>query len=361
MTSIHPILQALPAPLTTFTSDNSAGAHPAALQAMVSANTGHALAYGNDRWTAEALNRFKVLFGETSEALLVFSGTGANVMALASLLLPGECVVCSSVSHIALDETGAPERALGAKLLMLPTADGKIRPEQVAELKRLVGVQHHAQPGILSLTQSSELGTLYSAEEVAALCHEARTLGMRVHMDGARIANAAAAMGGNIAALRSFTVDAGVDVVCFGGAKAGLAYGEAVVYLNPESARRAKYVRKQVNQLSSKMRFVAAQFNALLQDDLWLQLASHANQMGQSLYRATRDIGGMQFPVAPAVNGLFPILPAGRIQALIDWCPFYPWDAGTGQVRWMTAWDTSASDVERFAAGVAAMLTHEGQ
>jgi threonine aldolase len=353
---IHPALRALLAPQTTFASDNAAGAHPDVLQAMLAANRGHAMAYGNDAWSMETQTRFKRLFGEASEAFLVMSGTGANVMALASLLQPGECVVCSALSHIALDETGAPERALGAKLLMLPSTDGKILPEQVAGLKRLVGVQHYAQPGILSLTQSTEMGALYSGDEVAALCREAHKLGMRVHMDGARIANATAASGGNIAALRSFTLDAGVDVVCFGGTKAGLAYGEAVVYLNQESARRAKYVRKQVNQLSSKMRFVAAQFNALLADDLWLQLAAHANQMSQALYLSTCGINGISFPVAPVVNGLFPILPAACIQPLADWCPFYPWDETRQQVRWMTSWDTSKSDVERFAAGVAALL-----
>ncbi len=355
MSAIHPALQALPAPLTTFTSDNSAPAHPAVLQAMAAANSGHALAYGNDRWTRAAMDQFTRLFGPESETLLVFSGTGANVMGLATLLLPGECVVCSSQSHIALDETGAPERALGAKLLMLPTTDGKIRPEQVAALKRLVGVQHHAQPGILSLTQATEMGTLYSADEVAALCREARALGMRVHMDGARIANATVALGG-IAALRSFTLDAGVDVLSFGGTKAGLAYGEAVVFLHRESAQRAKYVRKQINQLSSKMRFVAAQFNALLEDDLWLQLAAHANQMSQKLYEASRDIPGIVFPQPPVVNSLFPILPAASIAPLAAWCPFYPWDETQHQVRWMTAWDTNEDDVERFAAGARALL-----
>lgn len=355
--TLHPLLQDLPAPTTSFASDNAASAHPAVLQAMIAANSGHAIAYGADVHTAQALSRFKTLFGEHSQTFLVFSGTGANVMALASLLRPGECVVCSDIAHIANDETGAPERALGAKLMMLPNQDGKIHPEQVLALKSLVDNQHRAQPGVLSLTQSSELGSLYSADEVAALCHAARTLGMRVHMDGARISNAAAALGGNHAALRSFTLDAGVDVVCFGGAKAGLVYGEAVVYLNPEAARHAMYVRKQVNQLPSKMRFVAAQFNALLDDDLWLQLATHANRMGQRLYLATRELAGVNYPLAPQVNGLFPQIPAASIGPLDDWCHFYVWNEAINQVRWMTAWDTSESDVDRFVGGITKMMT----
>ena len=354
---IHPSLQNLPAPQTTLASDNSAGAHPKALQAMLDANNGHALAYGADELTAQVQQKFKKLFGESSEALLVWGGTGANVMALATLLQAGECVVCSDKAHIALDETGAPERALGAKLLMQPTSDGKIKPEQVAALSSMIGVQHSAQPGVLSLTQATELGTLYTAAEIKALCDEAKKLGMRVHLDGARIANATAALGGTVEALRSFTVDAGVDVVCFGGTKAGLAFGEAVVYLNPEYARRAKYVRKQVNQLPSKMRFAAAQFNALLDDDLWVHLAKHANAMAQRLYEATRHIEGVTYHHAPAINGLFPTLPPHIIQPLADWCMFWDWDTSIHQVRWMTAWDTTEEDIDQFVVGLKALLS----
>ena len=356
MNPIHPALINLPAPSTTFASDNSAGVHPAALQALIDANTRHALAYGSDPWTEDVQKRFKELFGEQSEAFIVWGGTGANVMALATLLQAGECVVCSDKAHIALDETGAPERALGAKLLTLPTNDGKIRPEQISQLSGLVGVQHHAQPGVLSITQATELGTLYTADEIRVLTAEARKLGMRVHLDGARIANATAALGGTVDTLRDFTVHAGVDVVCFGGTKAGLAFGEAVVYLNPEHARRAKYVRKQVNQLPSKMRFAAAQLSALLDNQLWLTLATHANQMAQRLYHATKDISGVSYPHAPAINGLFPILPRTAIEPLADWCKFWDWDESINQVRWMTAWDTTEQDVDRFAAGVRAVL-----
>jgi threonine aldolase len=341
-----------PAPERAFASDNAAGAHPAVVDAVVAANQGHALAYGSDRWTAEAEARFRDLFGPQAQTFLVWNGTGANVMALATMLRPADCVVCTQWAHIAVDETGAPERALGAKLLPLPTANAKLVPEQLRELAHLKGVQHHAQPGVVSITQSSELGTVYTADEIAALCDTAHSMGMRVHVDGARLANATAALGGTVEALRSFTVDAGVDVVSFGGTKAGLLGGEAVVYLNPELAERAIYVRKQVNQLPSKMRFVAAQFNALLDDGLWLRLAAHANAMSRRLYDLTCDIAAIRYGGPPEVNSLFPTLPAEAIEPLREWCFFWDWDVHASQVRWMTAWDTTTEDVDRFAAGV---------
>ena len=344
------------APTRAFASDNAAGAHPAVLEALIAANEGHALAYGSDRWTDEAHARFRDLFGPTAESFLVWNGTGANVMALATMLHPAECVVCTDWAHIAVDEAGAPERALGAKLLALPSPGAKLVPEQLTALAHLQGVQHHAQPGVVSITQSTELGTLYTADEVAALCDTAHRMGMLVHLDGARIANATAALGGTHEALRSFTVDAGVDVVSFGGTKAGLMGGEAVVYLNPELAKRAKYIRKMVNQLPSKMRFVAAQFNALLHDDLWIRGAQQANEAATYLYEQTRTIPGVSFDHAPQVNSLFPVLPVDAIAPLCDWCFFWDWDVSRHQVRWMTAWDTTTDDVDRFVAGVRHLL-----
>jgi threonine aldolase len=345
-----------PAPQCAFASDNAAGAHPAVVEAVLAANDGHALAYGSDRWTAEVEDRFRDLFGPDSKAYLAWNGTGANVMALATMVQPADCVVCTSWAHIAVDEAGAPERALGAKLLALPSLDAKLVPDQLRQLAHLQGVQHHAQPGVVSITQSTELGTLYTADEVAALCDTAHSMGMLVHLDGARIANATAALGGTRSALRSFTVDAGVDVLSFGGTKAGLLGGEAVVYLNPALSKRAMFVRKQVNQLPSKMRFVAAQFNALLHDDLWMRLAEHSNNMATMLYERTHDIPGVHFDAPPAVNSLFPCLPHDAIEPLREWCFFWDWDVTRDQVRWMTAWDTSAADVEQFAAGVRCLL-----
>ena len=346
-----------PPPQRAFASDNAAGAHPAVIQAVVEANEGHALAYGADRWTEEAHERLRALFGPQSVPFLVWNGTGANVMSLATLVRPGDCVVCSDWAHIWVDETGAPERALGAKLLPQTCPQAKLVPEQLEALAHLQGVQHHAQPGVVSITQSTELGTLYTPDEVAALCETAHRMGMRVHLDGARIANATAALGGTVAALRSFTVDAGVDVVSFGGTKAGLLGGEAVVYLDPQLAERAMYVRKQVNQLPSKMRFVAAQFNALLADELWIRLADHANTMAMRLYERTRDIPGVRHEAAPQVNSVFPSLPRDAIEPLREWCFFWDWDVSRDQVRWMTAWDTTDDDVDRFVAGVRHLLS----
>jgi threonine aldolase len=217
-------------------------------------------------------------------------------------------------------------------------------------------VQHHAQPGVLSLTQSTELGTLYTADEIAALCDRAHAMGMKVHLDGARLANATAALGGTVAALRSFTVDAGVDVLTFGGTKNGLIGGEAVIHLDPELARAAPFVRKQVTQLPSKMRFIAAQFNAVLHDDLWIDLAGHANAMAALLHELTVAIPRVRYDAPPAVNSVFPCLPPAVIEPLREWCFFWDWDVARHQVRWMTAWDTTESDVRQFADGVREFL-----
>lgn len=351
-----------PAPACAFASDNAAGAHPAVLEAIARANVGHALAYGDDDETRACERTFSDLFGREVTTLLTFNGTGANVMALASLVRFAEAIVCTDWAHINLDETGAPERVVGAKLIDLRTPDGKLRPEQVEEQGHLLGVQHHAQPGVVSITQSTELGTVYSVDEVAAICEAAHRLGMRVHMDGARIANAVAALtdgdglDASVGTLRAMTVEAGVDVLSFGGTKNGLVGGEAVVFLDADHAARAPFVRKSVTQLASKMRFVAAQFNAVLADGLWLDLASHANRMATELYARTSGLDGIRFDAPPVVNSVFPLLPPAAIEPLREWCFFWDWDAARHQVRWMTAWDTSLEDVERFAAGVAEVL-----
>ncbi|MDX2381719.1 MAG: beta-eliminating lyase-related protein, partial [Acidimicrobiia bacterium] len=255
---------ALPtAPSSAFASDNAAGAHPAVLAAIARVNEGHALAYGEDEETAACEARFRDLFDADVVTRLAFNGTGANLTALATMLgsLPGphHAVVCTSWAHIHADETGAPERLLGTKLIDLPSPDAKIVPDQLADLAHLQGVQHHVQPGVVSITQATELGTIYSPDEVAALCDQAHSMGMLVHLDGARIANATAALGGDRAALRSFTIDAGVDAVSFGGTKNGLRGAEAVVFFDRSAAIGSEYVRKQVTQLPSKMRFLAAQ------------------------------------------------------------------------------------------------------
>jgi threonine aldolase len=349
-------LDALPRPARTFASDNAAAVHPAVLDAIGRANSGHALAYGYDDVTAAADRHFDELFGRPVDTFYVWGGSGANVMALMALARPAEAVICTDIAHINVDETGSPERIVGAKLIDVPHHEGKLMPEQIEAHVHALGVEHHAQPGIVSITQSTELGTVYSAEEVAAIVDVAHRYAMRVHVDGARIANATAALGGTAGALRSFTVDAGVDVVSFGGTKNGMMYGEAVVFLDPELAQRAKIVRKLVGQLPSKMRYVSAQFDALLADDLWLRNAGHANAMTQLLHAGVRHLPSLGLDRAPDVNSLFPLLPRAANDALQAWATFFDWDASIGQVRWMTAWDTTPEDVERMIAGVVAAI-----
>ena len=348
-----------PAPARAFASDNAAGAHPAVLEAVAAANAGHLLAYGDDDITRRCEQHLAELFDLDVVTRLTFNGTGANVVALATLLgsLPGphHAVVCTNWSHIEADETGAPERILGTKLIDLPAADAKITPEQLADLRHLQGVQHHAQPGVVSITQPTELGTLYTVDEIAAVCEQAHEQGLLVHLDGARIANATAALGGTRAALRSFTVDAGVDAVSFGGTKNGLLGAEAVVFLRPELAVGSEYVRKQVTQLPSKMRYLAAQFNAVLEGDRWIELAAHSNAMATELHRLVDGIDGVEVGAKPQVNSLFPTLEPTMIEPLREWCFFWDWDPSVHQVRWMTAWDTTQDDVEAFAGGVRAL------
>jgi threonine aldolase len=343
-------------PSCAFASDNAAGAHPRVLAAVERANHGHALAYGDDRETTACERGFSELFGRDVSSFLTFNGTGANVMALTTLVRPGDAVICSDWAHINVDETGAPERIAGCKLIDLPCPDGKLAPAQIADEAHAIGVQHHAQPAVVSLTQSTELGTIYTADEVAAITDVAHGLGMRVHMDGARIANATAALGGSVEALRRFTVDAGVDVVTFGGTKNGALAAEAVVFLDPDLALRAPFVRKTVTQLPSKMRFIAAQLNALLDGDLWLDLAATSNRTAMSLYERTAPVVGVAYDGPPAVNSVFPVLPAAAIEPLREWCFFWDWNPARCQVRWMTAWDTTDDDVERFGSGVAQVL-----
>ena len=343
-------------PFRLFASDNAAGAHPDVVAALVRANEGHVLAYGQDHYTREAKKLFSQLFNADVRTEFVYGGTGANVLALACMLKPAEAVVCSSWAHISVDETGAPERILGAKLIDMPSMDGKLRPEDLQSLANLLGNPHHAQPAVVSITQATELGTLYSAIEVRALCNTAHEMGMLVHMDGARLANASAALGATPEALRSFTIDAGVDVLSFGGTKAGVMFGEAVVFLNPNLGERVEFIRKQVTQLHSKMRFISAQYIELLQDGLFFRLGVQANAMALALFSRTKHLESLGLITPPVVNSLFPIISQPARGVLQEWSFFWDWDTAAEQVRWMTAWDTTQVDIDCFVQGIESVL-----
>lgn len=340
----------------TFASDNYAGVHPEILDALALANTGHARAYGADGWTARLQDVVRGHFGEQAVAHPVFNGTGANVVALMSMLPRWGAVVTSRHAHITNDENAAPERVGGIKLLTVDAPDGKLTPASIDTEAWGWGDQHRAQPLVVSITQSTELGTVYSPDELGALTEHAHSLGMRVHMDGARLANAAAHLG---VGLTELTTDVGIDVLSFGGTKNGLMFGEAVVVLDPAAVDGIDYVRKMTMQLASKMRFASAQLVALLEGDLWLRSATHANAMAarlrerlDALVRAG-DAPGLAFSQETQVNAVFATLPTDAANRLRQQFAFYDWDAAHGEVRWMCSFDTTDADVDAFVEAVA--------
>jgi threonine aldolase len=335
-----------------FASDNHAGVHPDVLAAVAAANEGHAPAYGADDWTARLVRRFREHFGATAQPFPVFNGTAANVLCVEALTEPWQAVVCASTAHLHVDECGAPERA-GRKLLVVDTPDGRLTPEMVAPMLRRIGDEHVVQPRVISITQSTELGTVYAAGAIAALAEWAHAHDMLLHVDGSRLANAAAALGCSLAAL---TTDVGVDALSFGGTKNGAMGAEAVVLLREDLAANFLYRRKQAMQLGSKMRYLSAQLDALLSDDLWRRNAEHANAMARRLADAVREIDGVRITQPVEANVVFAVLdPAVTERLQEDW-PFYVWDEHTGEVRWMAAWDTAPDDVDAFAADVRAAV-----
>jgi len=341
--------------LRGFASDNYAGVHPEILDAIAAANQGHQIAYGEDVYTARLGAVFREHFGQQAEAFPVFNGTGANVVGLQSMLPRWGAVVCTSTAHIHTDEGGAPERVGGIKLLPVETPDGKLTPELIDKEAWGWGDEHRAQPLVVSITQTTELGTAYTVEEIRAIADHVHGLGMRLHMDGARISNAAATLG---VPLRAFTTDAGVDVLSFGGTKNGMLYGEAIVVLDPAASEGLHYLRKMNMQLSSKMRFVSAQLIALLTDDLYLRSAGHANAMAARLRGALEariadgTIRGVGFSQETRANGVFATLPAGVADRLREHFRFYDWDASRNEVRWMCSYDTSEQDIDDFVAAL---------
>ncbi|MER5962139.1 threonine aldolase family protein [Streptomyces sp. NPDC002057] len=328
-----------------FASDNYAGAHPEVLAALALANDGHQVAYGEDQYTEHLQRIMHSHFGPTAEAFPVFNGTGANVTALQALTDRWGAVICAESAHINVDEGGAPERMGGLKLLTVPTPDGKLTPELIDRQAWGWEDEHRAMPQVVSITQNTELGTVYTVDEIRAIVEHSHAKGMKVHLDGARIANAAASLD---VPMRAFTNAVGVDVLSYGGTKNGMLFGEAVVVLNPDAVSHMKHLRKLSMQLASKMRFVSVQLEALLAKDLWLRNARHANAMAQRLAAGVREVDGVEILYPVQANAVFARLPHDVTRRLQERFRFYFWDESAGDVRWMCAFDTTEDDVDAF-------------
>lgn len=333
-------------------SDNNSGIHPDVLKAMREANTGYTIGYGDDAWTARALKLFKDEFGDDTEVFFVFNGTGANVLAIQTLLHPFNAVICPQSAHIHNDEAGSPEAVAGTKLLPVDTADGKLRPEHIDRFMKLKGFVHAVQPGMISVSQVTEQGTIYSPDELRALTAKAHANELLVHMDGARIANAAVAQG---LGFREATRDLGIDVLSFGATKNGLMMGEAVLFFGHEKAHIAANFRKQNAQLFSKMRFISAQFIPYLENNLWKDNALHANQMAQKLGDLIRDIPQVRIVREIEANSLFVEIPPAVSQALSRDFFFYVWNADRNEIRLMTSFMTTDHEIQRFADALASL------
>ena len=346
--------------MISFASDNTAGAHPAVLEALGRANDGFAPAYGDDPLTARAAARVRELLEVEATVHFVWGGTAANVLGLATVMEPWQALICSEQAHVLVDECAAPERFIGCQLLPVPTADGRLTAEAVQRRIKGLGVPHHPQPAVVSLTQASEYGTVYRPEAIAAIAEVAHDRGLLVHMDGARLANAAASLGCPVA---DFTWRAGVDVLSLGGTKNGLLAAEAVVFFGDVRARaeRFPFVRKQGMGLASKMRFVAAQFDAALADGLWLRNAEHANRIARRLADAVEGLPGLVITQPVEANAVFARLPRPVTERLQREFLFYVWDEATGEVRWMTAFDTTEQQVDAFAAAIGRELGAAGR
>ena len=333
-------------PIRSFASDNNAVVHPEVLEAIRHANEGHAVGYGDDPHTESAVGKFREQFGADVEVFFVFNGTAANTLSLQALTRPFHAVLCPELSHIYTDECGAPEKFTGCKLVPLPAPDGKLTVEAVAEAYHGIGDQHHVQPRVISITQATEMGTVYKPSEIEELARFAHEREMFLHMDGARISNAVAAQR---LTLRQATRDLGVDVLSFGGTKNGLMGAEAVVFFRPDLAQDFLFVRKQGMQLASKMRYMSAQMEALLTNDLWRRNADHANRMAQLLEQTLRKIPGIKIVYPVQANGVFAQIPREAIQRIQERYFFYVWSEAESVVRWMCSFDTTEEDVREFA------------
>ncbi len=340
----------------SFASDNYSGVHPAILEALIEANQNHASSYGNDFYTKKAEAIFRSIFGEDTDVLFVFNGTGANVVSLQCAVQSFDLILCAETAHIHSDECGAPVKATGCMLRPIATPDGKLTPELIEPYLKGFGNMHNVQPRVVSISQTTELGTVYQIEELKRLCNFAHTHGLVVHMDGARISNAVAALGVNA---KACTADCGVDIMSFGGTKNGLLMGEAILIFNPALSVNAQFIRKQTTQLFSKMRFISAQFVALFEHDLWLTMAYHANRMAQLLASEIKQLPFIVLTQVVDANALFVKLPAILVEPLQKEFPFYLWDEKNVEARWMCSFDTTEEEIRLFVRQL--IVLAEGQ
>lgn len=338
--------------MKSFASDNYSGIHPEILQAIIDANKAHQISYGDDFYTNEANELFRSIFGEVL-VLYTFNGTGANVTSLKCCTLPFQSVICSEHAHILVDECGAPTQSIGTTLLPVRTPDGKLTPELVRPFLQRVGNVHNTQPAVISISQSTEVGTVYTTEELHALCDFAHENNLLVHLDGARISNAVAALG---VSLKEATVDCGIDIMSFGGTKNGLMIGEAVLIFNEKLKANAPYFHKQTAQLFSKNRFIACQFTALLKNELWRKMAEKSNAMAKLLEQKIKALPGVTITRKVDANALFVIIPEKIINPLRQKYPFYEWDAKTHEQRWMCSFDTTEEEIEDFVSALKEMM-----
>lgn len=334
-------------PKRSFASDNNAGVHPEMIEAIAAANDGHVIAYGNDPYTARAMKVFQKHFGKDIAVYFVFGGTGANVLGLKAITNSYEAIVCADTAHINTDECGAPEKFTGCKLLSIRTPDGKIRVDDIKPFMHGVGFEHHVQPRVISVSQATEMGTVYTKAELKTLARFAHENNMLLHVDGARIANAAVHLN---ASFKEITVGAGVDVLSFGGAKNGMMYGEAVVFFDKKLGENFKYIRKQGMHLPSKMRFISAQFEALLSGDLWRRSAEHANRMARVLASELAKVPNIRITQPVEANGVFAEIPERFVPELQKKYFFYVWNEETSECRFMASFDTTEEDIHDFVS-----------
>lgn len=328
-----------------FGSDNNAGVHPDILKEIIASNAGHVSGYGSDIYTELAKNIFKEHFGSSAEIFFVFTGTAANVLGLSGIARSWNSIITASTAHLEQDECGAPEKFIGCKVLVVDTPDGKINPGLIEKHMHDIDFEHHSQPKVISVTQSTELGTVYTADEIKEIAGFAHSRGMLLHMDGARIANASVSL--NLP-FKSFTTDTGVDVLSFGGTKNGMMFGEAICFLKPGLSSDFKYIRKQGMQLASKMRFISTQYIAYFRNELWKKCASNSNAMAKFIAEQLEQISEVRITQKVQSNGVFVIMPDEVAERMMEHYFFYPWDEKRSEYRLMASWDTKEEDIEDF-------------